>query len=462
LLKVSFRTSQAALLLGVAVFAFEPGLARSETIESALARAYAGNPTLNSSRAGVRATDENVPNRLAGYRPRITASGDIGVSSTDSRLGNNNFNNSNTVPRGGGLQITQTLFNGGRTGNSVRQADAGVLQAREQLRQSEQGILLSGATAYMDVLRDTAILNLRNNNIDVLDEQLRQTRDRFSVGEVTRTDVAQAEARLASARSDASAAAGNLKSSMATYRQVIGVEARQLSPAKALDAVLPRTLDSAVALSQMEHPRVLAALHAVDAAELQIKITESELLPSAGLTGTLTHRWDANGANVEQNSATIGGTLSVPIYEGGEVYSRVRQAKETLSQRRIDADQERDAVRQNVVSSWGQLEATKERITASQAQIQAAEIALNGVREEAKVGQRTTLDVLNAQQELLTARVNLITAQRDRVVASYALLSSTGRLSAVNLRLAVEEYQPRVHYDQVRDKWIGLRTPDGK
>lgn len=207
---------------------------------------------------------------------------------------------------------------------------------------------------------------------------------------------------------------------------------------------------------------MLAALHAVDAAELQIKITESELLPSAGLTGTLTHRWDANGANVEQNSATIGGTLSVPIYEGGEVYSRVRQAKETLSQRRIDADQERDAVRQNVVSSWGQLEATKERITASQAQIQAAEIALNGVREEAKVGQRTTLDVLNAQQELLTARVNLITAQRDRVVASYALLSSTGRLSAVNLRLAVEEYQPRVHYEQVRDKWIGLRTPDGK
>jgi outer membrane protein len=462
LLTRSSKTIRTALLVSVALGALGPSVSLAETMESALSRAYGGNPTLNASRASVRSTDENVPRALSGYRPRVNATADVGLSGVDTRLGTGPWNNTKTWPRGAGFQVTQTVYNGGRTGNSVRQADAGVLQAREQLRVVEQGVLLDGATAYMDVLRDTAILNLRNNNIDVLEEQLRQTRDRFSVGEVTRTDVAQAEARLAQARSDASQAAGNLKSSLARYRQVIGVDARQLAPAKALDAVLPRTLDDAILLSQQEHPSVLAALHAVDAAELQVKITEGELLPTAGVSGTLTHRWDVQNLNNEQNVATISGTLAVPIYEGGEVYARVRQNKETLSQRRIDADTARDTVRQNVVSAWGQLEATRERITASQAQIQASEIALNGVREEAKVGQRTTLDVLNAQQDLLSARVALVTAQRDRVVASYALLSASGRLSATSLRLAVDEYQPKVHYEQVRDKWIGLRTPDGK
>ncbi len=450
------------LLLGSVALAAMGEAASAETIEGALARAYAGNPQLNAGRAGVRATDENVPRALSGYRPRITASGDIGAQTQDSRFGTGPWVNDNTVPRGVGLQIDQNLFNGGRTFNSVRQADTNVLAAREQLRVTEQSVLLDGATSYMDVLRDTAIVSLRNNNIDVLEEQLRQTRDRFNVGEVTRTDVAQAEARLAAAQADASTAVGNLKTSLARYRAVIGAEAKQLSPARALDAVLPRTLDGAIAQSQAEHPNILAALHAVDAAELQVKIVEGELYPTVGLQGTVTHRWDFQRPNLEANTAAVVGTVSVPIYEGGEVYARVRQSKETLGQRRIEADQARDTVRQNVVSAWGVLEATKERITASQAQIQAAEVALNGVREEAKVGQRTTLDVLNAQQELLTARVSLITAQRDRVVASYGLLAATGRLSAANLRLATVDYQPRVHYEQVRDKWIGLRTPDGQ
>lgn len=458
----SSTTIRTALLLSVALGAPGPSAALAETMESALARAYGGNPTLNASRANVRATDENVPRALSGYRPRMNATADVGLSGVETRFGTGPWSNTKSWPRGAGLSVTQTLYNGGRTGNSVRQADAGVLQAREQMRVTEQSVLLDGAVAYMDVLRDTAILSLRNNNIDVLEEQLRQTRDRFSVGEVTRTDVAQAEARLAQARSDSSQASGNLKSSLARYRQVIGVEAKQLAPAKPLEAVLPRNLDNAILLSQQEHPSVLAALHAVDAAELQVKITEGELLPTAGLNGTLSHRWDIQNLNNQQNVVTIAGTLAVPIYEGGETYARVRQSKETLTQRRIDADTARDTVRQNVVSAWGQLEATRERITASQAQIQASEIALNGVREEAKVGQRTTLDVLNAQQDLLTARVSLVTAQRDRVVASYALLSASGRLSATNLRLAVDEYRPRVHYEQVRGKWIGLRTPDGK
>lgn len=437
------------------------GSASSETIESALARAYAANPQLNAQRASVRAVDENVNQALSGYRPKIAASADAGYTVQDV-LSQGVTSNSKSFPRGIGVQVNQTVFNGGRTGNNVRRADAGVLAAREQLRSTEQSVLLDAATAYMDVLRDTAILNLRNNNIDVLEEQLRQTRDRFNVGEVTRTDVAQAEARLAASRSDSSTAAGALKASLSRFRQVIGVDARQLAPAKPMEANLPRSLDEAVALGLGGHPAVLAALHGVDAAALLVKVTEGELAPSLTLQGTVSHRWDYQSPNNELNTASVAGTLSVPLYEGGEVYSRVRQAKETLGQRRIEADQARDAVRQAVVSSWANLEATKERIISSQAQIQAAEVALNGVREEAKVGQRTTLDVLNAQQELLSARVNLITAQRDRVVASYNLQSALGRLSSTRLRLATQEYKPTVHYEQVRDKWIGLRNPDGR
>ncbi|GGH22579.1 channel protein TolC [Alsobacter metallidurans] len=430
-------------------------------MESALARAYAANPQLNAQRASVRAVDENVNQALSGYRPKIAASADAGYTVQDV-LAQGATSNSKSFPRGIGVQVNQTVFNGGRTGNNVRRADAGVLAAREQLRSTEQSVLLDAATAYMDVLRDTAILNLRNNNIDVLEEQLRQTRDRFNVGEVTRTDVAQAEARLAASRSDSSTAAGALKASLARFRQVIGVDARQLAPAKPMEANLPRSLDEAVALGLGGHPAVLAALHGVDAAALLVKVTEGELAPSLTLQGTVSHRWDYQSPNNELNTASVAGTLSVPLYEGGEVYSRVRQAKETLGQRRIEADQARDSVRQAVVSSWANLEATKERINSSQAQIQAAEVALNGVREEAKVGQRTTLDVLNAQQELLSARVNLITAQRDRVVASYNLQSALGRLSSTRLRLATQEYKPTVHYEQVRDKWIGLRNPDGR
>ena len=448
------------LLASVVVAAGSGTAVANETIASALARAYASNPLLNAQRAGTRAVDENVPRQLSGYRPRITASGDVGYTNQDLYRGQ--WNNDQYIPRGVGMQVDQTIWNGNRTGNSVRQADATVLASREQLRGTEQTVLTDGVTAYMDVLRDTAILNLRRNNIDVLEEQLRQTRDRFNVGEVTRTDVAQAEARLAQANSDAAAAAGNLKASLGRYRAVIGVDARQLAPAKALDTALPKSLDSAIGISQNEHPSILSALHVVDAAALNVKVVEGELYPTVGVRGTATRRWDFQGSNIEQNQLAVTGNISVPIYEGGEVYARARQAKETLAQRRIEADQARETVRSSVVTAWAALEATREQIVASQAQIQASETALNGVREEAKVGQRTTLDVLNAQQELLTARVQLITAQRNRVVASYGLMAAIGRLSARQLALRVEEYQPQVHYQQVRDKWIGLRTPDGR
>jgi outer membrane protein len=319
----------------------------------------------------------------------------------------------------------------------------------------------------MNVLRDTAILELRKNNIIVLEEQLRQTRDRFNVGEVTRTDVAQAESSLASGRSDYFAAQANLQNSIADYRRVIGVNPTRLEPARTIESLLPRTLGAAVATAFAEHPSIHAALHNVDAAELQVKLVEGELYPSLNLVGNVQQSINSFGGfigipGVRIFNGSITAQLSVPIYEGGEVYARARQAKETLGQARLQADLQRDLVRESVVSYWGQLDSARASIQSSKAAVKAAEIALDGVRQEAQVGQRTTFDILQQQQILLNRRVDLVSAQRDRVVASYAVMSAIGRLSAQNLNLTVTQYDPTVHFDQVKDKWIGLRTPDGR
>ena len=461
-------------VLGPVVLLASVGAASAETLESALVRAYHANPTLNAQRASVRATDENVPRAKALGRPRVNATADAGIQYQETHSGAGSTI-VRSLPRGVGLQVDQNIFNGNRTDNGIRQAETQVFGARETLRNNEQTTLFNGVTAYMNVLRDTAILSLQRNNVEVLEEQLRQTRDRFNVGEVTRTDVAQAESRVAGSRSQVAVAEANLRNSIAVFRQVIGVEPRSLAPGRPIDRLVPRTLDAAVSVALDEHPAVKAALHAVDAAELQVKITEAELYPRLDLRGAASQRWtgtatagggDRNvgfGSNEASTFvASAVATLTVPIYEGGEVYARTRQAKETVGQRRLEADATRDQVRAAVVSAWGQLESSKASIIAAQAQVQAAETALSGVREEARVGQRTTLDVLNAQQELLNARVNLITAQRDRVVASYAVAQASGRLSSQSLALNIATYSAKTHFDQVKDLWGGLRTPDGR
>lgn len=452
--------------------------AQAETLSGALTKAYRANPSLNAQRAGTRAADENVPIANSGYLPHASASADVGYlhnefsEPTAAALGGGaaaagvsgtTRNTSDTVPRGVGLQVTQTLFDGFRTPNSIKQAESNVFGQRETLRNVEQSVLQSAAQAYMDVLRDTAVLELRNSNIKVLEEQLRQTQDRFKVGEVTRTDVAQGEAGLAGARADYYTAQANLQNSIASFRQVVGEQPTRLEPAKPLERGLPISLAQAITISQVEHPNVQAALHNVDAAELQVKIDEGALYPTIGVTGSLQQRNDyqaTSGANLF--NASVVGSINVPIYEGSAPYATVRQAKETLSQARLQADVVRDQVRAAVISAWGLLESSKIVVQSDQAQVNASGIALNGVREEARVGQRTTLDVLNAQQTLLNAQVALVGAQRDRVVASYAVLASVGRLSTGLLGLKVQTYNPVVHFDQVKDKWFGLRTPDGK
>jgi len=417
-----------------------------------------------------------VPQAVAGYRPKVTATGSVGEQSqssitkvvTASTLPGSPatyFTQSGyNSPYSTGLTITQTLFNGFQTANKTRQAESQVLSGRETLRNAEQTVLLNAATAYMNLLRDSAILDLQRRNVEVLQEQLRQTRDRFNVGEVTRTDVAQAESRLAAGRSQVLTAESNYKTSAAVYRQTIGVEPGHLTAASPVDRFSPHNLNDVVSVTISSHPTVTSAQYNVDVAVAAVKVAEGALAPTFNVQGNVQKNWlSLSSLNTYQFfQASVLGQLSVPIYQGGAEYSVVRQAKETLGQKRLDLDTARDSARQVAVQSWGQLEAAKANIEATQSQVQAAEIALNGVREEARVGQRTTLDVLNAQQELVNARVSLVTAQRDRVVASYTLLAAVGGLSPQVLGLRVPVYDAQVHYQQVRDSWAGLRTPDGR
>ncbi len=448
--------------------------AQADSLETALVQAYQNNPTLNSQRAVVRATDENVPVALSGYRPKVTinaSGGEQSLSSTAKTSGivpgtptNYLTQSGYNAPYGAGATISQTLYNGFQTANRTRAAESQVFAARETLRSTEQTVLLSAATAYMNLLRDSAILDLQRRNVEVLQEQLRQTRDRFNVGEVTRTDVAQSESSLAAGRSQVLSAQATYTASLATYRQVIGVDPGKLAPGTPVDRFSPTKVNDAIAIGSATHPTVTTAQYNVDVAEQTVKVAEGALAPTISLQGNFQQNFmSPSGLNTYQSyTASVLGQLSVPIYQGGAEYATIRQAKETLGQKRIDLDTARDQARQNVVQSWGQLDAAKANIEATQAQVTSSEIALNGVREEARVGQRTTLDVLNAQQVLVNARVALVTAQHDRVVASYTLLASVGRLSPQVLGLAVPVYNPVVHYHQVRDSWVGVRTPSGR
>eukprot|EP01037_Dinobryon_pediforme_P014460 gene14460-14585_t len=447
-------------------FSYASG-AGAETLQSALSAAYVNNPNLNAQRAATRVADENVPKATAGYRPTVSIiaqGGPQNATSSYPASGVRVNTDTNTIPRSVGLTVQENIWNGNRTDNSVIQAESLVLAQRETLRNTEQNVFQDGVTYYMNVLRDSAIYNLQKNNVDVLKEQLRQTQDRFKVGEVTRTDVAQAEASLAKGQSDQLVAESNLKTSMANYHLVVGKDPTKLDPVKPASVGLPKNLDDAIHISQLEHPAILASMHGVDSAELSVKIAEGSLYPSINLVGQAQKAYDSvsNLSGSRSWVASVVGQISVPLYDGGTTTSTIRQAKETAGQQQLQTTAQREQVRAAVVSSWGILSNSKAIVDASQAQVTAAELALNGVREEAKVGQRTTLDVLNAQQTLLNARVSLVTAQRDRVVASYALLSAIGRLSPNSLGLKVARYDPKTHFDQVKDKWYGLRIPDGR
>src|SRR5665213_771319 len=451
---VKFVNGAAVAVLLMAYVGPTPALA--DTIEAALVRAYQNNPQLNVQRASVRSTDENVPQALSGYRPKVALTSSIGYqyADTNSTQGGSASDLVKTeihgtdAPRAAGLTVTQTLFNGNQTANKTHAAESQVSGAREGLRVLEQSVLLSAASIYMDYLRDAAIVEVQRSNTRVLEQTLKQTQDRFNVGEVTRTDVAQAQAQLAAGQTQQLTAEANLTTTRSNFRRIIGNEPSQLAPGSPVDRFLPGTLPAAVDLSLIENPNVTAAMYGIDVNFLQVKINEGALLPTVTVQAAVQQAYEQTMTTYRSFGASAIAQLSVPIYQGGAEYSLIRQSKENLAQQRLNLELTRDATRANTVTAWGQLVAGKAQVSSAQAQVTASEIALNGVREEAKAGQRTTLDVL--------------TAQHDRVVASYAVLNAVGRLSPIVLKLQTTTYDPSVHYQQVRDSWYGVRTPDGR
>ena len=459
--KVLTGTAAAVVLLGqLAVLPV-----RADTMEGALLRAYRNNPQLNAQRASVRVIDENVPQALAGYRPKVAGVFAAGVGYTDQLADGSvgkKIEQGDQTPHSATLTVTQTVYTGNQTANKTRAAESQVFGAREGLRLMEQSVLLAAATIYMDYLRDAAILEVQKSNTHVLELTLKQTRDRYSAGLVTPTDVAQSEAQLAAAQSQELAAVSTLTTTRANFRRIVGIEPANLQPASPVDRYLPPTVGGAIELALRQNPNVTAAMYGVDVSFLTVKINEGALYPSVSLQASVSKVWDPNITTINQFTAAANAQLNVPIYQGGAEYSLIRQSKESLQQQRLTLEQVRDQARADLVTAWGQLLAGKAQVIAAQSQVEASELAYLGTSKEAQVGQRTVIDILNAQQTLVNARVALVTAQHDRVVASYAVLSAIGRLSPQVLHLSTQTYDPSVHYQQVRDNWIGVSTPDGR
>jgi outer membrane protein len=439
-------------------------LSAAETLPEALAKAYQTNPQLNAERARQRGTDENVPQALAGYRPQIVASLSAGLQAVRNLLPDNTVQSATLRPWTIGVTVSQVLYNGNKTANSVRVAEFQVKSGREALRNVGQGVLLDAVTAYMNVLANQALVEAQRANVTVLREIQATTKRRLDAGDVTPTDTAQAESRYSRGLADLNAAEVALAISKETYAQVIGQRPSQLVAASTVDNLSPNALASSIDTANHENPAVLGATFDVDVATTTISVAESSLLPTLSVQGSVSRQIqsDPTLSTSATDQASVIGQLNVPIYDGGTAPSQIRQAKELSSQSRLVLEQIRNQTRTAVASAWVSNEGTKVALTAAESEVRAAGIALQGVRREAAGGQRTTIDVLNAQQDLTNARTRLIQSQRDRVIASYTLLSAVGRLDVHVLNLNTPDYLPEVHYHQVRDAWHGVRTPSGQ
>lgn len=445
-----------ALAIAVTLGTVAPSYA-ADSITAALARAYENNSELNARRAALRATNESVPLAKSGLRPRVTSTLSIASVSDSS----NSVSGISTATFG--IEINQAIFDGFQTRNNVQSAEAQVRAERENLRNTEQNILFDAAQVYMDVLQNRQIERLRAQNLEFLREQLRAARARFEVGEGTRTDVAQAEASLSAANAQLSAAQAATQSSEAVFRQIVGSEPASLSTPTPLSKLLPSSLDSAEAAALANHPAIAVRDSLFDAGVFSVKAAEGAFLPQLSVSAGVSKNYLGGGRQSSNSErAEIGARLTVPIYQGGQASATVRQRKEQVGQARIEKDVARDQVRAAVISSWSQLQASRAQLAASNETVRASRLALDGVVEERNVGQRTTLDVLNAQATLINGQISAVQAQRNLVVSSYALASAVGKLSAKRLGLHVKLHDPETHYNKVKDAWFGLRTVDGR
>jgi outer membrane protein len=421
----------------------------AETLREALELAYRANPTLNAQRATLGATGENLAKAKAGFQPKISAGADLGlyrdatkpslddcsrpfVGDTLTNVGCDPYT-TKTTPRGVGLQVNQNLFDGFRTTNSIRQAKSQISAAQATTRSVEQNTLLLATTAYVDVLADTAIVSAAAKNVSALQDQLQQTKARHSFGDVTKTDVAQIETRLAGAQAQHSLAIANLEGDVAAYKRVVGVAPRHLLAPREVGALVPSGLEETVELSLERNPAIHAARFGIDVAVLQTKIIRSELLPTVSLNGSVIRRYDISSPGDERVAGAVTGLVSIPLYDGGDVAARSRQSQFVSTQRRLEADSVRDEIRALAEKSWNQYQGARQRVASTQAQTRAATIAVSGIQSEWLFGERTLREVLDAQQDAVNARINLVLAQRDLVVSSFTVAQATGRLNLEEL-----------------------------
>ena len=440
--------------------------ALSDTLFGAMEKAYVTNPTLNAARAGQRAVDELVPQALSGWRPTVTVQGNV---RSESEV--NNFITAQN-PKGkvrqqrvesGDMSIVlnQPLFQGFGTVESTKAAEAQVDAGQQGLLETEQQVLFNVVQAYMNVYAGRQLVVLRRKDVAALREQVRASNERFAVGEITRTDVAQAEARLAESQSALVNVQTELARDVATYIELVGNEPGKLSYPKI--AKLPNSLSASLDVAGEINPRLLAQAFVEVAANSTINVVRAALLPSAGLQASaLAADNDFSSENTEFRSAVVAANVTVPIYEGGFVYSQVREAKQRASQSRIELIEVARSVRAAVAQSWNNYVGLAQIIKNTKTQVAAAQLALTGVQQEYQAGTRTTLDVLDAQRELVQSQVLQVNAETARVIAGYQLMSAIGRLTAKDLRLKVPLYDPEENYRRVRNKWIGtdVKTVD--
>jgi outer membrane protein len=428
--------------------------AAADTLMEALSKAYQGNPNLAAEQANLRAIDENLPQAYAQRRPTITGQANGGLQPQNtSQAGKGTLH-----PYSFSIGLTQPLWTGGRAGASIDQANYQIKAERASLLNEEETILLQASTAYFDVYNNQAVLDLAINNVKVLTQALDEANARFRAGLATQTDVAQAEARLQSGFADQRQAEANLINSRAVYRNIVGDWPGTLKPEPPAGD-LPSNAEDTVARAIVRNPQVLNAQANQEAAAAGVDVADAQLMPSIALTGLILQ---ANNQQIQHDWQTEGQvllTLTVPIYQAGAEYSRIRQAKENLGLTKNQVDAAIRLTSQNATEAWQNLQAARAKITSFQAAVKANNIAYAGLVEENRVGTRTTFDVLQGQQDLFASEVNLVNAQHDEAVSSYQIKAVVGELTAEQIGLQVKLYNPQAHYDAVKDKWIGTTPP---
>jgi len=443
-----FRHAVAALgafsLLGAAP-------ADAETLNQALVHAYQNNPVILAARDQLRSVDEQIAQAISLLRPTLTLNVATGYDTTSTRINNISRSGDRSGLTSTSLVLSQPIYRGGREYAEIRRADATIRAQRARLHNTEQDIFFQVVTAYNNVLRDEAIVRLRTNNVGVLNRQLQAVRDRFNVGEVTRTDVAQAEAAVAGAEAQRVLAIGNHESSRANYTNLVGHPPVRLVQPRP-PALLPAQLGFALQSAKEFNPTIVAATFDEFAARNNVRSITGELLPQLSLNGSIGRSYDSSTPTTRIDRAQVTINLTVPLYESGSVYSRARAAKQTVFQRGNDLAQARRTVEQNATQAWQTLQAARASVRSFEAQSRANAVALEGVRQENQAGLRTVLDVLTAQQTFLDSQVSLVSSRRDMIVASYQVAQAMGRLTAADLRLPVLIYDATAYYRAI--KWL--------